>query len=110
MEHNEKDLNQSGGLGTKTSHSKYSSPIFSVKMHLLEYTKSKDISWKIKKKKKKTREQNFFMGGDEQVTKSDIKCCNDVGPLDTHPPSDQHWLFYEWFCAIWKLTAGEGSG
>ena len=44
MEHNEKDLNQSGGLGTKTSHSKYSSPIFSVKMHLLEYTKSKDIS------------------------------------------------------------------
>ena len=57
MEHNEKDLNQSGGLGTKTSHSKYSSPIFSAKMHLLEYTKSKHISWKIEKK---TREQKFL--------------------------------------------------
>ena len=105
MEHNEKDLNQSGGLGTKTSHSKYSSPIFSVKMHLLEYTKSKDISWKFKKKNQGTK---IFKGGEEQVTKSDVKCCNDVGPLDTHPPSDQHWLFYEWFLRDMKTNRRRG--
>ena len=52
-------------------------------MHLLEYTKSKDTSWKIKKKNKGTK---IFKDGEEQVTKSDVKCCNDVGPLNTHPP------------------------
>ena len=72
MEYNEKDLNQSGGLGTKTSHFKCSSPIFSVKMHLLEYLL-------------------------------------DVGPLNTHPPSDQHWLFYEWFLRDMKTNRRRGS-
>ena len=100
-----KNFNQSGGLGTKTSPSKYSSPIFSVKMHLLEYTKSKDISWKILKKNKGPK---IFKDGEEQVTKSDVKCCNDVGPLNTHPPSDQHWLFYEWFLRDMKTNRRRG--